>query len=61
MGKVIKEITVDIPEWCDGCTSFDLTMKPRAKDGEKIFSCSNLAYCTKARIALDREMKGAAS
>ena len=61
MGKVIKEITVDIPDWCDGCNSFDLTMKPRAKDGEKIFTCSNLVYCTKARIALEREMKGVAS
>jgi hypothetical protein len=61
MGKVIKEITVDIPDWCDGCKSFDLAMKPRARDGEKIFTCSNLVYCTKARTALEREMKGVAS
>ena len=59
MGKMIKEITGDIPEWCDGCKSFDLTVKQRKKDGEKIFSCSNLAYCTKARVALEREMADA--
>lgn len=56
MGKMIKEITVDIPDWCDGCHSFDLSVKTRKPDGEKIFSCSNLTYCTKARKALEREM-----
>lgn len=56
MGKRVKEITVDIPDWCDGCNSFDLSVKQRKRDGEKIFSCSNLAYCTKARTALEREM-----
>ena len=51
MGRMIKEIQVDIPEWCDGCLSFDLQVKERLKTGEKIFSCSNLTYCSKARKA----------
>ena len=59
MGKMVKEITVDIPDWCDGCRSFDLSVKSRAKDGVKIFSCSNLVYCTKARKALEKEMANA--
>lgn len=56
MGRMIKEITVDIPDWCNGCRSFDLAIKTRKSDGDKIFSCSNLTYCTKARRALEESM-----
>ena len=49
----IKEIQVDIPDWCDGCLSFDLSVKERTSRGEKIFTCSNLAYCIKAKKAYE--------
>lgn len=50
-----KKLEVDIPDWCEGCQSFDMTLK-LVKPGVKRITCENLEYCAKRRSELEGVM-----
>ena len=52
-----KRITADIPDYCDGCQSFDLAIKQDKPGGVKRITCENLEYCEKRRLELEGVMK----
>lgn len=51
-----KKLQVDIPDWCEGCESFDLTLKVVNPGRVKKVTCENLEYCIKRKAELEGVM-----
>ena len=56
MGYMEKKLEVDIPDWCEGCDAFDLTLRQDKPGGVKRITCENLEYCAKRRAELEGVM-----